>query len=105
MHFIVIGYDGTDKRAVERRMAVREDHLRTAKGMFENGKLLYAAGILNDEGVMTGSMIVCNFPSREAMEEEWLKTEPYILGDVWKKIEIKRVQIPPFINEKKKLQE
>ena len=97
MQFIVIGYDGTDEQAVGRRMAVREEHLKTAKAMYESGKLLYAAGILNDEGVMTGSMIVCDFPSREAMEEEWLKTEPYILGDVWKKTEIKRCQTAPFI--------
>ena len=97
MQFIVIGYDGTDERAVDRRMAVREEHLRTAKEMYGNGKLLYAAGILDDDEVMTGSMIVCDFPSREAMENEWLKTEPYILGDVWKKIEIKRCQTAPFI--------
>jgi len=36
---------------------------------------------------MTGSMIVYEFPDRMALDE-CLKSEPYITGDVWRKIEI-----------------
>lgn len=96
MQFIVIAYDGTDEKALERRLAVREAHLKSAKEMFDNGKWLYAAGILSDDGKMIGSMIVCDFPSRDELEQQWLKQEPYVVGNVWKQINVNRAQVAPF---------
>ena len=72
-----------------------EAHLKSAKEMFKSGKWLYAAGILSDDGKMIGSMIVCEFPSRKELEE-WLKEEPYVTGNVWKTIDIRRAQVAPF---------
>ncbi|MBU1700389.1 MAG: hypothetical protein KJ970_08580 [Candidatus Eisenbacteria bacterium] len=97
MQFIVIAYDGTDDQALERRLASREIHLEQAKEMFKSGKWLYAAGILDDGGKMVGSMIICDFPSRAELQEEWLNHEPYVIGDVWDRIEINRAQVPPFL--------
>ncbi len=96
MQFIVIAYDETDDSARERRMAAREAHLEQAGKMYNSGKWLYAAGILDDEGNMIGSMIVCDFPSREDLEEEWLKNEPYVTGSVWKRIDVHRARVAPF---------
>ena len=96
MQFIVTAYDGTDEGAIARRMAAREEHLRLGKEMHDTGKWLYAAGILNDEGQMIGSMIVCEFPSRSEMQKQWLSREPYIAGKVWQKIDIHRAQTAPF---------
>ena len=96
MQFIVTGYDGTDDKALDRRMAAREAHLAMAGKMHEAGRWLYAAAILNKQGTMTGSMIVCEFDSREALEEEWLNKEPYVLGKVWEKIEITGAKVAPF---------
>ncbi len=96
MQFIVIGRDGIDKDALDRRMAAREAHLATAKEMHETGKWLYAAAILNDGGQMAGSMIVCDFESRDALEKEWLDTEAYVLGKVWETIEISEAAVAPF---------
>ncbi|WDP89362.1 MAG: hypothetical protein HUN04_06340 [Desulfobacter sp.] len=96
MQFIVIGRDGTDENALERRMAAREEHLETAKKMHESGNWLYAAAILNDEGKMAGSMIVCEFESREALEKEWLDNEAYVRGKVWETVEIKEAAVAPF---------
>ena len=95
MQFIVTAYDGTDEKALERRLAVREAHLKSARQMFASGKWLFAAGILNDDGKMIGSMIVCDFPSRGELEQ-WLKEEPYVVGDVWKQINVNRAQVAPF---------
>jgi uncharacterized protein YciI len=100
MQFMVLGYDGTDKDALARRMAAREAHLKLGKEMHDAGKWLYAAGILNSEGAMCGSLIVCDFASREEMDEQWLGREPYNQGDVWRKVEIRRVQAAPFIAAK-----
>jgi uncharacterized protein YciI len=100
MQFIVIAHDGTDEGVLERRLAVREAHLKSAKEMFDSGKWLYAAGISNDDGKMIGSMIVCGFPSRDELEQEWLKKEPHVVGKVWKKIDVKRAQVAPFCVDK-----
>jgi len=96
MQFIVIAYDGTDDKALARRLAARNAHLKSAEEMHDNGTLLYAAGILNDSGSMIGSMIICDFPSRAELEERWLKTEPYVIGKVWEKYSVNRAQVAPF---------
>ncbi|SMD04555.1 hypothetical protein SAMN02746065_12419 [Desulfocicer vacuolatum DSM 3385] len=96
MQFIVTGYDGTDDKALDRRMAAREAHLAMAGDMHKKGRWLYAAAILDEAGKMMGSMIVCDFDSREAMEAEWLNSEPYVTGKVWERIEIKKAQVAPF---------
>lgn len=96
MQFIVIAYDGTDEKAFERRLAVREDHLKSAKELYDTGKWIYAAALLNDDGKMTGSMIVCDYQSQEELQEQWLNNEPYVKGNVWKRIEITRAQVAPF---------
>ncbi|MBF0376226.1 MAG: hypothetical protein HQK72_01970 [Desulfamplus sp.] len=95
MQFIVIGYDGTDEYALERRMAAREAHLKVASEMSSHGKWLYAAAILNDNGNMCGSMIVCEFDSIEELKAKWLNSEPYVVGNVWEKIEIKQAKVAP----------
>ena len=95
MQFIVIAYDGIDDKAIERRKAVREDHLKNAKEMFDSGKWLYAAAILDDAGKMIGSMVMCDFVSREELKKQWLNREPYVLGKVWEKIDINRARIAP----------
>jgi len=100
MQFVVIAYDGTDEAALDRRMVVREAHLALAKEMFEAGRWLYACGILDDDGQLNGSMIVCDFASRDEMEQLWLGKEPYISGDVWQKVKIHRAQVPPFLMAK-----
>lgn len=96
MQFIVIGRDGTDEKALDRRMAAREKHLETAKAMHESGNWLYAAAILNEAGQMAGSMIVCQFESEAQMRELWLDNEAYVKGNVWETIEIKEAAVAPF---------
>jgi uncharacterized protein YciI len=97
MQFILIAYDGSDEGALDRRLAVRAAHLESARKLVADGKWLYAAGILDDDGKMIGSMILCDFPSREALQDEWLKNEPYVTGNVWEKITIQRANVPPFL--------
>ncbi|HPG39474.1 MAG TPA: YciI family protein [bacterium] len=102
MQFLIIAYDDTDAGALDRRLAARQAHLQGALAMYERGEWLYASAILNDAGVMAGSMIVCDFPSREAMQKQWLDHEPYITGKVWKTIHIHPAQVAPFCAGKNK---
>jgi uncharacterized protein YciI len=98
MHFIITGHDGSDDKALERRMNVREKHMQGVAEMVKQKKLLYAAAMLDDEGKMTGSTMIVDFESRDAIDE-YLKTEPYVTGNVWQKIDVTPCKIPPvFLN-------
>ena len=96
MQFIVIAYDGTDEKALERRMTVRPEHLKQAEKWHKNGQWLYACGILNEKGDLIGSMIVCDFSSLKELHQEWLDHEPYVLGKVWERIAVHPALVPPF---------
>lgn len=87
MQFIILGYDGTDEGALDRRMAVREKHLSLVAENREKGSMIFGAAILNDEGKMAGSLLVYEFESRAALDE-YLKIEPYVTGDVWRRVEV-----------------
>ena len=93
MQFLVLGYDGCDDKALERRMAVREDHLAGSQRMYAAGRWQDSGALLDDAGTMIGSFIVCDYASREELESDWLNHEPYVIGEVWKKIEIHPVLI------------
>ncbi len=97
MHFVVIATDWKDENALSRRNSARPLHLQQAEQFHRSGKWLYAAGLLNNRGELSGSVIVCDFASKEALQQEWLIREPYILGRVWEKIEIHPAAVPPFI--------
>ncbi|MFN8258164.1 MAG: YciI family protein [Bacteroidales bacterium] len=88
MQFLLIAYDGTDEHALERRMKIREEHLRNISELKKSGHFIHGGAILNDEGKMIGSSIVYEFPDRQALDNK-LKEEPYIAGGVWQKIEIR----------------
>jgi uncharacterized protein YciI len=87
MQFLLIGYDGTDSEALHRRLKVREEHLEKISVLKSAGEYLFGGAILDDSGKMIGSMIVYEFPDRQALDER-LKYEPYITNGVWTKIEI-----------------
>jgi len=87
MQFLLTAYDGTDPGAPERRMRVREDHLKKISALKKTGEFLYGGAILDEEGKMIGSMIVYDFPDRKSLDDK-LKDEPYITAGVWKRIDI-----------------
>ena len=88
MQFLLIGYDGTDPKAPERRLKVRAEHIENINRLKSKGECLFGGAILNDDGNMIGSMIVYEFPDRQSLDS-MLKDETYINNGVWEKIEIK----------------
>ncbi|MBM4312020.1 MAG: hypothetical protein FJ119_13890 [Deltaproteobacteria bacterium] len=98
MHFIITGRDGSDAGALERRMKVREAHMRGIDELVHKKSLLYAAAMLNEAGAMIGSVMIVDFESREALDL-YLATEPYVTGNVWEHIDVTPCKIPPvFLN-------
>lgn len=87
MQFLVVGLDGTDAEALDRRLAVRGDHIASGEKLMESGNFWFGGAIIDDEKKMIGSALIMNFPSRKELDE-WLEGEAYIKGDVWKDVQI-----------------
>lgn len=92
MEFMIIGRDGTDAGALGRRLAVREQHLACFDTFCKSGHFTYGCAMLDDNQQMVGSVIVCEFASRDELEALWLSHEPYVVGDVWRDIEITQIR-------------
>ncbi len=95
MEFMIIAYDADDAQALERRLKVRKAHLKQAAVMKEKGHLIEGGAILNDEGQMIGSTLYCRFDSRQELDQ-WITNDPYRLGHVWVKIEVKTIKLVKF---------
>ncbi|MEJ0062943.1 MAG: YciI family protein [Alphaproteobacteria bacterium] len=94
MQFIVIGRDGKDADALARRMAARAAHIALGDKLVASGNLLMGVALLDGEGKMCGSVLLCDFASREALDG-WLREEPYVTGQVWKETEVVECRVGP----------
>lgn len=99
MQFIIIGLDDTDDEAQARRAAARDAHLAICEDGVKKGEHLMGAAMLNDNEQMCGSVMIVDFPDRAALED-WLKTEPYVTGKVWNKIDIIPCKVGPSFTAK-----
>ncbi|MBR4232776.1 MAG: hypothetical protein IKR95_06170 [Oscillospiraceae bacterium] len=95
MQYVIRAYDGTGM--LEKRMAVRPRHLENMAKV--NGKVICAGGILDGEGKMKGSLLIMDFDSREGLDS-YLKSEPYIIENVWQKIDIDPMNVVILNGEK-----
>ena len=78
-------------------MAVRPRHL---EGMAKLGKhIVLAGGLLDDEGKMKGSVLILDLEDRAALDD-YLKNEPYVVENVWEKIEVENVNLVIVNGEK-----
>lgn len=94
MQFTIVARDGTDEQALERRMAVREQHIANTEELIRQGSALYAVALLDESDAMCGSVMVVDFPSREDVDA-WLAREPYVTGGVWQDIQVLPCRVGP----------
>ncbi len=94
MQFQLLGYDGKDDGAQERRLAAREAHLEGARKMQATGTLISGGALLNNDGQMIGSTLYLDFESREALDS-WVANDPYTLLGVWKEVIITPIKLLP----------
>lgn len=99
MQFIINAYDGTDDKALERRMAARPEHLENMNKVKEMAKVISAGGLLNKEGEMIGSFLVLDFATQELFDK-YLESEPYIKYGVWEKVQVEKCNVVIVNNEK-----
>ena len=88
MQFMIKALDGENKLA--RRMEVRPRHLEGMEKL--RSHIICAGGLLDNEGKMKGSVLILDFPSRDDLDS-YLASEPYIVEQVWEKIEIETMNV------------
>src|SRR5690348_1218092 len=94
MQFLVIGYDGKDDGAAERRAKARPAHIALGDKIVAEGSIWYGSSLRDKHNPekYIGSVFIVDFPSRKDLDE-WLKVEPYVTGKVWHNIEIHRANV------------
>jgi uncharacterized protein len=92
--YMLVAYDGSDADAPARRLKSRPAHFEANRPLAENGQVIAGGAILDDAGNMIGSAIFYNFDSRSELDA-WIARDPYVTGDVWRRIEIKPMMIAP----------
>ena len=95
MQYMIRALDG--RNMLEKRLAVRVQHLENLQKI--KGKILCAGGLLDEEGKMKGSALVIDFESEDALKE-YLKSEPYIVEQVWADVEVSRMNVVLLNGEK-----
>lgn len=96
MQFIITAHDYAD--GLSRRQAARESHLAALKKLKAEGRILYAAAMVNEAGDMVGSTMICDFSDRAALDA-YLAAEPYVTQKVWDKITVTACRVPPIFTE------
>jgi hypothetical protein len=88
MQFMIKALDGEGKLA--KRMEVRPRHLEGMEKL--RSHIICAGGLLDDEGKMKGSVLILDFPSRADLNS-YLASEPYVVEQVWEKIEVETMNV------------
>lgn len=94
MQFTIIARDDTAAGTLERRLAARERHMERIHAMKADGSIIDGGALLDDEGRMIGSVVLCEFPDRAALDA-YIASEIYFTDGVWKDIDVlpfRRVQ-------------
>jgi len=98
MIFLIVGRDGADPDAGNRRQTHRAAHLARGSILKERGDLLYGGAMLDEAEQMIASVMIVKFPSRAKLDE-WLGDEPFIKGGVWQTVEIRPFRPGPWFAE------
>ena len=94
MQWLIVARDGTDAAAEARRLRARPAHLENAARLQDAGHLLMGGALLDDAGRMIGSAAVAQFETRAELDE-WLRTDPYVTGGVWRDIQVTPYRVAP----------
>ncbi len=95
MQFLVISEDFKDPSTLERREAVKVEHTALAIKLKEEGHGLFGAALTDADGKIVGSVYICDFPSREALDE-YLKAEAYNRENIWEHVTVRECKVGPL---------
>lgn len=89
MQYLIIAYD--NENALEKRLAVRDEHVKAAKELMAKGNII-TAGALIEEDKMVGSSLFVDFDNDDDFDS-WLENEPYVKAGVWNMEELQIVPV------------
>ena len=92
MLYLVLAHDHHDQDAPARRAAVREAHLEAVRPLAERGVVQVGGALLDDAGVMRGSMMLVEAES-EAEVRDLVWNDVYVRERVW---DVDAITIRPF---------
>lgn len=87
MQFVILARDSEVAGTLEKRMAHRAEHLKTIHRMKADGSIIDAGALLSAEGTMVGSLILCDFADRPALDA-YIASETYQRYGIWADIEV-----------------
>lgn len=94
MQFTIIARDDTAEGTLDKRLGAREKHMERIHAMKAEGTIIDGGALLDDEGRMIGSVVLCEFPDRAGLDD-YIQSEIYFTEGVWKDIAVlpfRRVQ-------------
>jgi len=94
MQFTIIARDDPADGTLDKRLAAREKHMERIHAMKAEGTIIDGGALLDDDGRMVGSVVLCEFPDRNALDA-YITSEVYFTQGVWKDLDIlpfRRVQ-------------
>jgi uncharacterized protein len=94
VHFLVLAWD-VQADGEARRDAARPAHTQSIRALWEEGRVVLGAGILDDAGAVRGSLVVVDYPDREAVDS-YLAGEPFVTQGVWDRVEVHPLRLPDF---------
>lgn len=92
MLYAIIAED--TENSLERRLQARPAHLERVQKLADEGRVLIAGPLpaidSEDPGPagFTGSLLIVDFPSRQACEE-WISGDPYVTEGVFRSVTVK----------------
>jgi uncharacterized protein len=93
MYFLVLAWDGVDEDAVSRRDAARASHTESITALFKAGRVILGAGILDEDGVVRGSIVVTNYATR-AEVDAYIQDDPLQRKGVWDAVSVYPLRLP-----------
>ena len=85
--YLILGKDGDDEQALDRRMGQRPKHFDGARHLKAHDNFVIGGAMLDDNGQMKGSAMIVQFETEDELNA-WLADEPYITGKVWHSYEV-----------------
>ncbi|WP_424810441.1 YciI family protein [Roseococcus sp. YIM B11640] len=95
MGYAIIAWDGTDKDALDRRMAVRDRHIAVITRWAEQGRLSLGFPTFRADGSVAGSIMILG-EEDEVGAKEYLQEEPFAREGVWQSYEARPFRIAPL---------
>ena len=92
-HCVVIAEDAED--SVQRRLAVREQHMARVLAFAEEGVLACGGALLGPKGEMIGSIAITRHPT-EAEARAWWADDPYVQHGVWQNMRFFPTRFAPL---------